>query len=437
MVKVADQGTIDLYIKSDKDFMMSVQGRKIYNKWRLRVLIFIIIGYGAYYLCRQNFSMIMPAYMEEFGYTKTQLGSILSIASVIYGVGKFVNGYFSDRSNARYFMPAGLLISAIITFLLGFSESLFVFGSLWVLNNWVQSMGWPPAARMLTHWFAPKELGTKWALGAASHQVGGALTLIFSGYLVTNYGWRYAFFIPALIAIIISIILYNRLRESPGKLGFPSVEEYKGYKTKQIEEAEEHFTTIEIFKRVFASRNMWYISFANVCVYIVRIGIIFWAPLFLKEYKNISLSHAGWQVAGYEVTGLLGGFAAGWISDRVFYGRRGEVGAIFMFMLGLSLLLFWFTPKEFEFMGALVLVFVGFFVYGPQVLVGVASADFASKKAVGTANGFVGTMGYLGSALSGVCVGYLVDVAGWEAAFAYFIAAAMLGSYFFFLTTKK
>ena len=437
MAKVVNEDYVVDPIKQDSEPFMTMRERKIYNKWRLRILSFIIIGYGAYYLCRQNFSMIMPAYMEEFGYSKTQLGWVLTLASIVYGIGKFVNGYFSDKSNARYFMPIGLFASALITFLLGFSNSLIFLGCLWIINNWFQSMGWPPAARMLTHWFAPRELGTKWALGAASHQVGGAITLVFSGYLVANYGWRYAFFIPSIIAVGISYILFNRLRESPKELGFPLVEAYKGDESFEEDRSEDHMTTIEIFRKVFINRNMWYISFANICIYIVRIGIIFWGPLFLKEHKGISLTHAGWQVAGYEVAGLLGGFAAGWLSDKVFKGQRGPVGAVCMICLAITLIIFWQMPSGYDRFGAIALSLVGFFVYGPQVLVGVASADFASKKAIGTANGFVGTMGYVGSALSGVCVGWLIDETGWFGAFSFFIVAALLGSYLFFLTWNR
>jgi OPA family glycerol-3-phosphate transporter-like MFS transporter len=421
--------------QGENQHFMTMKERKIYNKWRLRVLTSIIFGYGTYYLCRQNFSMIMPAFMEEFGYTKTQLGWVLTIASVVYGIGKFVNGYLSDRSNARYFMVIGLVCSAIITFIMGFSDSLLFLGSFLIINHWFQSMGWPPAARMITHWFAPKELGRKWALGAASHQIGGAVTLIFSGYLVATLGWRYAFFIPSITAIIISIILFNRLRESPKELGLPSVEAYK--KGKKHEETEEdRLSNMEIFYRVFANRNMWYICFANMCVYIVRIGIIFWAPLFLKEFKDISLSQAGWQVAAYEVTGLLGGFAAGWLSDKVMHGQRGPVGALFMACLAIALIIFWYIPEDYVYFSTLSLICVGFFVYGPQVLVGVASADFASKKAIGTANGFAGTMGYAGSGLSGICVGALIDHWGWASAFVFFIASALIGAVFFLLTWR-
>ncbi len=424
-------------IKSANLSFMSMRDRKIYNKWRLRILSFIIIGYGTYYLCRLNFSMIMPSFMEEFSYSKTQMGTVLSIASIVYGIGKFANGYISDRSNARFFMPLGLFFSALITVSLGFIDGLVFFGCLWVLNNWFQSMGWPPSARMLTHWFAPQELGTKWALGAASHQVGGAITLVFTGYLVADFGWRYAFIVPGIIAICMSLILYNRLRESPKVLGFPSVEAYKGNEQHSEDFNANNLPSIEIFRQVFFNKNIWFLCFANMCVYIVRIGIIIWAPLFLNEFKNVSLTHAGWQVALYEVSGLLGGFTAGWLSDKVFKSQRGPVGMIFMFFLALTLCLFWQMPIGYEKLSSIAIIFVGFFVYGPQVLIGVASAEFTSKKAIGTANGLVGAVGGVGSALSGYCVGWLIDTYGWSYAFIFFILAALLGSLLFYLTWRN
>mgnify|MGYP006149776765 CR=1 FL=1 len=111
-------------------------------------------------------------------------------------------------------MPLGLLCSGLTTFFLGFSESLMFLSILWIINNWFQSMGWPPVARMLTHWFAPKELGIKWAYGATSHQVGGAITLVFTGYLVADFGWRSAFFVPAIIAVIVALVLGLMLSRS-------------------------------------------------------------------------------------------------------------------------------------------------------------------------------------------------------------------------------
>ncbi len=440
MTKILEKEELDSLGIEGTEVSMPEQEKKIYNRWRLRILFSIILGYGTYYLCRHNFSIIMPSFMEEFGYSKTDLGWVLSFASVVYGIGKFVNGCISDQSNSRYFMSIGLACSAVVTFFLGFSDGIFFFGVLWVLNNWFQSMGWPPSARMLTHWYSQSELGTKWSLAAASHQIGGGITLIFAGYLVTNYGWRYAFFVPAIIAGLVAVFLFNRLRESPKELGLPTVETYKidvypqDSLNIELEEETDHISSRQIIKKVFCNRNIWFISCANMCVYIVRMGVIFWAPLFLQEYRNMSLSEAGFHVAAYEMVGLLGGYFAGVLSDKLFKGQRGIVGALFMLSLAANLFIFWNMPSDSRILSALLLILVGFFVYGPQVLIGVASADFASKKAVGTANGLVGSMAYVGSGFSGVCVGILLDNYGWSAAFAFFVVAAVVGALMFLLT---
>jgi OPA family glycerol-3-phosphate transporter-like MFS transporter len=293
-------------------------------------------------------------------------------------------------------------------------------------------MGWPPASKMLTHWYAQKELGMKWALGATSNQIGGAITMVVCGYLVESYGWQMAFIVPGIVALLVSIFLFNRLRSSPEEVGLPLVEEYKECEIPSS--SPKSLLTHELINVVFYNKLIWYICLANMCVYIVRLGIIFWAPVFLYKLKNVSLSNAGLQVASYEVLGLVGGIAAGWMSDRIFHGKRGPVGAMYMIFLAITLVLFWRMPNEYNTLSMITLSLAGFFVSGPQILIGVATADFTNKQAVGTANGFAGLFGYLGSALAGVCVGWIADNFGWDGVFIFFIISALLGMLFFILT---
>jgi MFS transporter, OPA family, glycerol-3-phosphate transporter len=132
----------DQLIKTEKkSSSFPAYDRKAYHGWRIRILYSVIIGYATFYFCRQNFNIAMPALMDDFGVSKTQLGWILTWASIVYGIGKSLNGFISDKSNARYFMPLGLAASAIVTLLSGFSTSLLAIGIFWILNNWFQSMG--------------------------------------------------------------------------------------------------------------------------------------------------------------------------------------------------------------------------------------------------------------------------------------------------------
>jgi phosphoglycerate transporter family protein len=408
---------------------------KRYAYWRLRILYSMIFGYAAFYLVRQNqFSLVIPFLSGEYGYSKTQLGGIITIWSVVYGIGKFVNGYFSDRSNARYFMTIGLLGSAATCCILGFGTSLYFFGFFFAINAWFQSMGWPPVTRLLAHWFSPNELGTKWAFTSVAHQLGGAIITFMASVLIDLYGWQSAFIVPSILVVGIAAILFNRLRDTPQSIGLPSIEQHQGLVKEPQEEEEENLPATALIKLLLNNRLLWYVCMANMFFYVVRLGIVNWAPTFLRELKGASLMSSGWQVIGYDIAGIFGGIAAGWISDRYFKGRRGPVSVIYMTLLIGCLCCLWCVPAGNHIVSALTMMVLGFLVYGPQVLAGVASVDIVSKKVVGMANGLTGTFAYLGSALSGICIGWIADRYGWNGGFIFFITAAFLSTFFFSLT---
>jgi phosphoglycerate transporter family protein len=406
-----------------------------YRYWRVRILYSSLIAYAAFYLVRQNFSMAIPGIIEEYGYTKAQMGMIGTYFSIVYGVGKFINGYLSDRSNARHFLTIGLFGSAVISFFMGFVDGLWAFTLFWVMNAWFQSMGWPPAARMLTHWFSPKEIGTMWSLWASSHQIGAATIVVIAGYIIPIYGWRSAFYIPAVLALFFAFFAYNRLRDTPRDLGFPPVEQYKEDIDCEHPHHDDRINMREVLTLVLSNKLVWYVGIANLCLHIPRMGVFFWAPTFLKELKGFNLETAGWQVAGFEIAGLIGGIIAGWLSDKVFEGRRGPVGAVYLLLLAVSLYILWKLPSGHAWVYALGLMLAGFLVYGPQVLVGIAASDFASKRAVGVGTGVTGTLAYVGSAVSNGGIGYLVDYFGsWDIGFMVFIGSSLMGAFFFALT---
>lgn len=408
---------------------------KKYSYWQFRILYSMAFGYAAFYLVRQNFSMAIPAISADLGYSKTQLGFVITIWSIIYGVGKFLNGYFSDRSNARYFMSLGLLGGALTSLVMGWGNGIAFFSVVWAFNAWFQSMGWPPVSRLLTHWFSPTELGTKWGITNLSHQIGGAIIAVLAGYLVEKYGWRSVFVVPSLISLGMVVLLFNRLRDTPESLGLPSIENYSGLASNKKPSTEvDRMNIKELFATIAYNRGLWLVCFGNMFLYVVRMGVFNWAPTFLKELKGASLTSSGWQVASFELAGMLGGIVAGWLSDKLFAGRRGPVSFLYMVCMVASLFYFWFVPAGYDLLNTLAMTVVGFLVYGPQVLVGVAAADFASKKAVGMAVGLTGTFGYIGSAISGVCIGWIADNYGWDGGFIFFIVSAILACLCFALT---
>jgi phosphoglycerate transporter family protein len=408
----------------------------LYTYWRYRVLGTLFVGYGIFYFCRKNLSAVMVPLGSELGYSKTQLGILWSVLYLTYGLSKFANGVLGDRSNPRYFMAIGLVLSALANIFFGMSTSLAMLAVFWGLNGWFQGMGWPPCARSLTQWYTPKERGFIWGLWNASHQIGGAGILILAAWLAQHYGWRYAFYVPAVIALVTAGLIIIFLRDHPQSMGLPAIEVYRHDKTGQGHDL--HGIPIRelLFKHVLNNKYIWFIAIGNFFVYVVRFGTIDWMPMYLVEAKGSSLTRAGGTVAAFEIMGIIGAIVAGTISDKLFKTERGPVNTIFMALLVGALFLFWWVPSGHAVLDVMALAWAGFLIYGPQILTSVHSADIAGKHAAATATGFVGLMGYMGSLLSGAGTGWLVDHFGWNGGFIFFIVCSFLGIFFFALTWK-
>jgi OPA family glycerol-3-phosphate transporter-like MFS transporter len=175
---------------------------------------------------------------------------------------------------------------------------------------------------------------------------------------------------------------------------------------------------IYFLKYVLNNRLLWYIAIANAFVYLVRNGIVNWAPTFLGEAKGYTASEAAWASSFYELAAIPGTILCGVISDAVFKGRRAPVTIIYMLMTLLCVLVYWLNTGNNHLIQNLSLWGIGFFIYGPVMLIGVQAIDLVPKKAAGTAAGLTGLFGYfIGDMLANVALGALVDDYGWNSAF--------------------
>ena len=396
-----------------------------FKYWQRRTIIASMVGYALFYFVRKNLSLAMPALQTDLGITKAELGIFLTLHGLVYGVSKFVNGYWGDRANARHFMITGLLLSSLCNIIFGFSSAVAVFGVVWVFNGWFQGMGFPPCARLLTHWVHPKELATKMSIWNTSHSIGAGLVLIVCGYVV-SLGWRWCFFVPSMIAILGAVYLWFAMRDTPSSVGLPEIMEDKDENSGKDVESKEFKQFVR--KKVFGNPYIWIIAIANFFVYTVRFAILDWGPTILKEWKDIDLSKAGWMVAAFEIAGITGMLLAGKITDKYFGGRGSRVAMICMALATFCIFLFWQAADASALTLAIILMFAGFFIYGPQALVGIIAANLATKKAAATAAGFTGLFGYASGVVTGWGLGTLTDSYGWGYSLGVLIIAGVVGT---------
>ncbi|MDP1834480.1 MAG: MFS transporter [Chlamydiales bacterium] len=404
---------------------------KDYKQWRFRIFYSMFLGYAFYYFTRKSFTFAMPALMLELGFDKGQLGFLATVLSLTYGLSKFISGIMGDRANARYFMSVGLVLTGIFNICFGLSSSLIWFAVFWGLNGWFQGFGWPPCARLLTHWYSKSERGTWWAAWNVSHNVGGAIIPIIAALCATAWGWRSAMYVPGALCIAMGIILMFLLRDTPESMGLPPVEKFRNDLDPSNPTCANEKTpsTKEILiQHVLKNKFIWALGFTYFFVYMIRIGFNDWTALFLVENKGYTQLGANGTVSLFEIGGFFGSLAAGWASDRIFNARRGPVNALFALGILGSVLIFWMVPAGYTYMDSIAMFLIGFFVFGPQMLIGVAAAELSHKKAAATSTGFIGWFAYAGSAFAGYPLGVIAQDFGWHGFFMAMAACSIIST---------
>ncbi len=406
-----------------------------YRRLRRQVFLGIFVGYAGYYLVRNTMALAIPDLLREYPhYSKAMLGTAMTGLSIAYGASKFLMGSVSDRSNPKYFLPLGLLLSAGIIFASGTVKAIYTSLALVVvlqtLNGWVQGMGWPPCGKSMVHWWSTKERGLVVAVWNAAHNVGGALVANFALIGVTLFNdWGAKFYFNAVIAAVLAVAVFFVLRDTPQSCGLPPIEAYKNdYRPDYSADHERVFTFKEIFfGHVLNNRYLWAIAFANAFVYFVRYGVVNWIPTYLETAKGFSFRQSSTAWALYEYAAIPGTIACGWISDKYFKGRRAPANILFMALTLVAVVVYWLNIKGPLWIDYAALIAIGFLIYGPIMIIGLHALDLVPKKAAGTAAGFTGFFGYVfGSAIAGTGVGWIADHWGWNGVFVTMVACCVL-----------
>lgn len=459
--------------------------RKRFMSWQMKTILVTMIGYAIFYFVRKNFSVAMPGLTAEYGITNKSFGWIIFFGSITYGLSRFVNGYVVDRVKGRIVMAIGLLLCALSNFAFGFGANLsslitgsdagpdfvsmlvLAMGITIILNQYFQGMGYPPCARILPHWIHPSELATKMSVWNCSHSIGAALAVVVCGYLMGATGtnlsndpavvqritenltnndvanaasqaviyashvgaWKWCFYVPACLAVAGAIFIFIGLRDEPRDVGLPDLPDTG---LGALKEGGMSKTRRRRFESVMVWRNRWVWTFciANLFVYVVRMGVLDWGPKFLTEARGLDIKSATWTTAAFEIAGIVGTLFAGWATDKLFAGKGHRMCVVCMAGAALFMTIFRFLPADAGITAtAATLVGAGFFIYGPQALIGIELGNQATKEASARANGIAGILGYLGSGLAGLLVGYIADIYGWTRVFETIIIVAIVGMF--------
>jgi sugar phosphate permease len=392
------------------------------------VLWVLWLTYGSFYFCRNNLSVALPGLQSEFGYSKTDLGTILMSLKLAYGLGQFINGQLAERISPRKLLGVGMLGSAALNVLFGLETGFYFLLFVWACNGYVQALGWPPTMRVAANWFSPTKRGRAIGIIGTGYQLCGALTFLVSGWAAQTFGWRGALYVPAVILFASSLHMFLFLNEAPAV----AIEESAAGSVPPSDHGRAAAKSSSIAANILVTLSnpaLWLVAVALCLLDACRYGFTDWGVTHLKEVQGATVSGAAFKYAVLPFGGIIGAYVSGSATDRFFHGRRAPVICILLLILGVLASSYHYIVTTNLVLSVFVLFLVGFCIFGAQVLlVGTFPIDLARRGTAAAAVGFVNFMGYMGAAAGDKLTGHLVDQHGWKFAVFFWAGCAFLGA---------
>jgi OPA family glycerol-3-phosphate transporter-like MFS transporter len=421
---------------------------------------FLGLLYTSFYMCRYNFSIANKAISTEFGFSKAEMGIIVTTVLLTYAFGQIINGIITDRIGGKRAMLIGAAGTVTMNTLFGLASytgvlhpemadpahpkgqwlahinlfNLGVVGNLLTLfiairgvDGYMQAYGAPGMIKINTAWFPRPERG-RFAgvfgfminLGRLGiFKMGGALlaggTFLWMWHVPALH-WRWLFWIPAIICSVVAVGMAVFVKQTPEEAGFSIA--HTDEKVHDPNEPEPSLTSLLV--KIVMHPTIWIVALAYACTGAVRQSVDQWFPRWMQDSFQMDLNSAKFQWLGFLIpfVSSMGSLMSGYISDVVFKGGRAPVAAVLYFMETAIIL----SASQFHSANAAVffLVLISFTANSTHSILGTAAAmDIGGRKQAGFASGIIDSFQYFGGSLAGYALGRLLD--------------NNLGNYFFFM----
>jgi len=402
-----------------------------------RGLNWVTLGltYASMYMARYNFGFANKEISDTFGFSKTEIGTIISVSTLVYGLSAIFNGPIADRWGGRKAMLTGAIGACVFNIAFGLAAYMGFLGTgtlmlmylatAWTLNQYFQSYSALALIKVNAGWFHVSERGVFSAIFGSIIQSGRFFVyLLMTTALVVALPWQWKFFIPAFVVALFALFTYLFVRDSPKDAGLDD------FDTMDATSGDTEAITFKyVAKKVFTNPIAITIAAAEFCTGLVRKGFEEWFPRYMQEVHHLALDNPIFQRNAFAIVlaGIGGAFIAGFMSDKVFGSRRAPVAFIGYVLQIIALAIVATAPS----LTAIVIAFTINSLAISMVhsmLSGTASMDFGGKRAAATAAGMFDGMQYVGGSVMGVGAGWLIDTYGWGSWGPSMIGFAIIGA---------
>jgi len=411
--------------------MLSHYGTEKKSYVRIGILFMILFLSVVAYADRSILSISGSAIKDEFGLSSIQLGFILSAFSWAYVIGQIPGGLFLDRYGAKRVYGITLVLWSLSTLAMGFvgefaqgvTTALFIMFSLRFLLGFIEAPSFPANARVTIMWFPKAERGRASSLFASSQYFAVAIFSPLSGWLVSEFGWQWPFFVLGMIGVGAFLVWMVFMRE-PRHHPMVSKRELdyilEGGALVDIDSIQERKAKSRLSRAtingLLTSKMLWCAYLGQYCIIALSYFFITWFPIYLVQARGMDILHAGFATIAPAICGFVGGIFGGYISDYLLlkgwslsWARKAP------YIVGMVMAATLIGAAVID-SNIWIVAIMSFAFFGKGVAAGAGTwtiiSDIAPKEAVGLAGAIFNCIGNIAGIVTPILFGYIVAITG-------------------------
>ena len=380
-------------------------------RWFIAGLIFFITLIN--FIDRSAISFVITPLKEEFHFTDTQFGVILSAFGLGYIVLTVLGGWLVDLWGARKVWPLAAIGWSICAGLLGVATGFWGFIGLRFLLGVTEGPHFPAMSRSISNWLSPMERARALSLGLVAIPLSSVIGAPVTSYLVADYGWRMMFFIISSLGILWAVVWYYCFTDRPEDCKYVSEAEKRiiSAPSARPEQKKDPLDWRFILTHpALIANNVAYFAFGYMLFFATL-----WLPGYFLSQHGLNLKSVGWYLTIPWLVGALFLKAGGIISDYL-YQKTGSGRLARSHLIWVSQLLaaLFFVLLSFTHTLSLSLLFLSLglgFGLMPQPAFFSVNIDVAKERS-GSAQGITSGCLSLAGIIAPIMTGWLIDFTG-------------------------
>ncbi len=318
-------------------------------RWWLIGWIFVLSAVS--YLDRVNISIAGSSIASEFGLSTVQLGTVFFAFLFGYALFQTAGGYLADRFGPRRVLTAGALWWGVFTAVTAFVSArlafaFFVLVSVRFLLGAGEAIMFPASNQFISRWIPRQEQGIANGVVFAGVGVGAGVTPTLIAYVMAQYGWRWSFWLSAILGLLAGLVWYFVARDTPEQHSLVSPAELAHIRGTTIRDAQnatsiarEHLAMSGkvSWSIILRSKEVWAVTAAYFSYGYVAWIFFAWFFIYLAKVRGLNLKASAYYTTlpflAMAITSPLGGAISDALVKR--YGQR--IGRCGIAIVGLVL----------------------------------------------------------------------------------------------------